>query len=682
MKKITLLALALMMSVLGYSQYYYLDWDLGQNPGGLNQDNEFPRGGGLDASWSLFMTGPVTDWSGDLNIPFTFNFNGTDYTKCKVAPGIVTFGTPSSFPGTTQEALPSSKIPDNSICIWGLTVGSGDFIVTKTFGSSPNRQFWIQMNTAGNAGVQNGWAYWSIVLEETTNNIYLVDQRHQCIQGSSTCTGKAQVAAGIQIDGTTAYSVTGSPSVNSRSGNDATPADNVYYTFSPGVQPNDDIMMVGTDIKPDHVLADGPIDIKGSLRNIGAQALTSFDLNYSIDGGATVTQNVTGVNIASGAYYNYTHATPFTPPSSAAYSVKVWTSNPNGNTDANTDNDDTEFSFAVHDKVFVRKPLYEVFTSSTCGPCTAGNANFHNVISGKESECVYIKYQQSWPSTGDPYCTAESNTRRNYYGINSIPRMEIDGGWDGNAQSFTAQMHSELIAKPAFMDIKAESIQWGKHVEVSIELDPVADFPGNNTLHVAIMEKETFENEKTNGETEFLQVMKKMMTGGSGVNLGSITKGNKVSKSYTWDFRGDYRLPINGQQANWINHGTEHSVEEFDDLIVAVWVQNADTKDVLQATYATQINTSVIDVTKESKFNVYPNPATDNANIDFELTSASNVSVTVLNTSGQELSNTDAGQLNAGNNTVTVDMSALSAGVYYVQLKTDFGIFTKPVTVK
>ena len=683
MKKITILMMALFMSLFVNAQYYYLSWDLGQNPGGINTDNEYPVGGGLPGGWTTQITGPSTAWSGDVTLPFTFNFNGTDYTTCKVAPGFVTFGNPTTFPGTAQSALPNSSIPDNTIAIWGLTTGANDYIVTKTFGSNPNRQFWIQMNTAGNAGVQNGWAYWSIVLEEGTNNIYIVDQRNQCVTSAGQqCTGKTAVSAGIQIDGTKAISINGSPSLQGIAGNDPTPGDNVYYTFIQGTQPNDDIMMVSKDLSTDYAKDDGDIKIIGQIRNIGKDALQSFDLNYSIDGGATVTQNVTGVNIASGDYYSFDHATPFSPAVSKKYGIKIWTSNPNGKMDANTDNDEVNAEFTVHDKVFVRKPLYEIFTSSTCGPCNPGNTNFHNVIDGKEDDCVYIKYQQSWPGTGDPYCTAESNARRTYYSINSIPRMEIDGGWDGNASSFTSQMHTDATNKPAFVDITATTVQWGKHVELSIEIDPAADFSGNNTLHAAIMERVTYDNIKTNGESEFTHVMKKMMTGASGINLGSLTKDNKVTRSYTWDFKGDRTLPADGSQANWINHNLTHSVEDFENLFVAVWIQNNDTKDVLQATYATQSNVGVIDLTKEGLFTVYPNPASESATVSVELTQTSDVTVNILNVSGQTVSTMNAGTLTAGKQNIGLDLAGLTSGIYYVQLNTDAGLFMKPVTVK
>ena len=37
-----------------YAQYFYLPSTTQGNPGGLNNDNEYPNGSGLDASWTLY----------------------------------------------------------------------------------------------------------------------------------------------------------------------------------------------------------------------------------------------------------------------------------------------------------------------------------------------------------------------------------------------------------------------------------------------------------------------------------------------------------------------------------------------------------------------------------------------------------------------------------------------------
>ena len=73
---------------------------------------------------------------------------------------------------------------------------------------------------------------------------------------------------------------------------------------------NDDAQMTGIDLQA--ISANqGNTNIAGTLRNMGANALTSVDLMYQVNGGITYTQNLTGLNIAPGATYNYSHSTPW-----------------------------------------------------------------------------------------------------------------------------------------------------------------------------------------------------------------------------------------------------------------------------------------------------------------------------------------------------------------------------------
>jgi hypothetical protein len=680
MKRFIITVMMVLACSLGYSQYYVLDSDVDQNPGGLNSDAEYPQGGGLPAGWTTVKSGPANTWS-DVNIPFTFNFNGNDYTKCKVGSGVVTFSTsPGAVPGTTPSALPHADIPDNSVVLWGIEVGTGDFIVSKTFGTAPNRQFWMQFNSAKSAGTQDGWTYWSIVLEETTNNIHVVDQRTACRVGTTQCNGKASVAIGVQVDGSTAYQVAGSPAVESRSGNDPLVVDNVFYTFYPGVQPDEDISMTTVDIKKD--LAKGEVEIKGSFRNVGKNPITSYELYYSIDNGSPVKADVTGVNVASGASSLYSHSTKWDANAAGTYTVKVWTEMPNGKADGNTNNDEVSTTVNIHDQIVQRLPLYEIFTSSTCGPCRPGNENFHSVIQGKENECVYIKYQQSWPGTGDPYCTGESNTRRNFYGVNSIPRMELDGEWDQNAQSFTSVIHNDYTSRPAFMELEGTfSVRWDGYVEANITVKPYGDFNDNNTLFVALMEGHTYLNKKTNGESEFENVMKKMLGGANGTNLGNLTSGNDVTKTLSHDFNGSYVLPPNGQSANWPNLNSVHTIENWEDLLVVMWVQNTNTKEVYQAGKASQMTLSTPELENDNAVSVYPNPTMGEAQVEFNLTSGSDVTIEVVNSLGQVVKVEELGFVNPGVQSENIDLTELENGVYFVKVKTANASITKTLMV-
>src|SRR5690606_5764135 len=84
--------------------------------------------------------------------------------------------------------------------------------------------------------------YWSIVLEESTNNIYIVDQR------TGGFTSVATVSAGVQINSTTATQV--SANLDAEADTDPTPANNTYYSFIHGVQPAYDMTVKNITTAP------------------------------------------------------------------------------------------------------------------------------------------------------------------------------------------------------------------------------------------------------------------------------------------------------------------------------------------------------------------------------------------------------------------------------------------------
>ena len=59
------------------SQYFYTPSLSNGNPGGLNMDNEYPFGSGLDTSWKVLLpAGSISPaWSVVDSIPFPFTFN-------------------------------------------------------------------------------------------------------------------------------------------------------------------------------------------------------------------------------------------------------------------------------------------------------------------------------------------------------------------------------------------------------------------------------------------------------------------------------------------------------------------------------------------------------------------------------------------------------------------------------
>ena len=654
------------------AQYYYLPSTANGNPGGLNADSEYPVGGGLATSWTAISTAPAATpaWSTTQTLPFSFSFNGTAVTQYKVSTsGVLTFDvSATTAPGYTKAALPDASIPNNSVCIWGLaSVGTNDLIVNKTFGSAPNRQHWIMFSSFGQVG-STCWTYWSIVLEESTNKIYVVDQRNSC-------TGST-LSIGIQVNSTTAYAVAGSPNVAIQAGTDATAADNKYYEFIPGVQLQNNFIGNSVEVDDFLVLGQAPFTIKAEYLNGGSNAITSAGLNYRVNGGTPVSATVSTLNVASAATATLTHPQAWTPSAVGTYTLDFWTSNPNGQADSDASNDTVTKQIVVVNSIAVRRPLIEVFSSSTCAPCAPANATFKTLMDQQTAgDYNYLKYQMSWPGTGDPYYTTEAGAKRQLYGVNSVPNAQIDGGWNGHAGQITQPILSQFKAVPSFINLAGYYTidVTAQKVDMVINTTPLVSTSKALSLQVAIYEKSTSQNAKSNGETTFYHVMKKMVPSEAGTTLTNLTDGVMQTANLSYTFNGSYTLPANATAP--VNHASAHTVEDFSDLGVMVWIQDMATKEVYQSVDLTQSGIGTGEQGLGS-VRVFPNPTSDLVRVDLSGVTGA-CTYRLVNALGQVVA---AGTAQGGAE-LTLSVAQWTSGLYFVQVEAEGRTQTLPLQV-
>ena len=83
----------------------------------------------------------------------------------------------------------------------------------------------------------------------------------------------------------------------------------------------------------------------------------------------------------------------------------------------------------------------------------------------------------------------------------------------------------------------------------------------------------------------------------------------------------------------------------------------------------------------ENSMDVYPNPASDNAYINVNLAEDSNVSIEIYNTVGQLVKTIDSTNMLSGENYVSVETSALKAGMYIVKANIGGSVITKNLSI-
>jgi hypothetical protein len=78
-----------------------------------------------------------------------------------------------------------------------------------------------------------------------------------------------------------------------------------------------------------------------------------------------------------------------------------------------------------------RNVLFEAFTQTNCGPCAQNNPSLDAFITARFDTIVAIKHHVWWPgANNDPmylYNVSQNNDRINYYSINAVPTLQVDG---------------------------------------------------------------------------------------------------------------------------------------------------------------------------------------------------------------------------------------------------------------
>jgi hypothetical protein len=407
-------------------------------------------------------------------------------------------------------------------------------------------------------------------------------------------------------------------------------------------------------------------DISGTLKNYGNSTVTSMNLNYKINGGATVTENLTGLSIAPMTEYTFTHGTQWTPSATGAALIEVWASNINGNADLLNTNDVVSKTVTVYSDMVLRRPLYEDFSSKECGPCASWNDFIlphvrdnwaANTPAGNISA---IYYMQDFPGTPDPSYNADSETRYGYYGVSGIPEDFVDGWLNMSGLIFDDDWRQpatysdwDYEETPSFIELTVNATKTGTLLDVSVDVNPLQDIPSANLkLHIAVVEAHYSDIAGFNGETDFYYVMRKMLPNGSGTSIGALTQYDVVTvdESYTFTVGG-------------VTSGSYNIWQGMNNIQVVAFVQD----DVTQEVYQTAINTNwVAGETENDELLsvVYPNPTNSELNIDFNRDITEPVDITLTDLQGKVMLATSRNEVNK----IQLDISDLPDGVYVLTM--------------
>jgi hypothetical protein len=234
--------------------------------------------------------------------------------------------------------------------------------------------------------------------------------------------------------------------------------------------------------------------------------------------------------------------------------------------------------------------LVEHFSNTDCAPCPEADIIIEEVLTerGVDSTTV-ISFHPDFPGPSDPFFLSaepENLYRHRYYSSRPLPYVNVDGIFEmaGTFElrnrfvnALTQRSGLSPVATLDFFNVE-ESVQAVNEISGQVEVRVIEDLPSDNIwLRIALIEHEiSFPAPPgTNGQMHFFDVMRALLPFTAAPNPKDSEFGYPVNlakgESALFDFRFEF-------QSEWAAN----------EMQVVVFLQNEDTKEVLQSLWTLQ----------------------------------------------------------------------------------------------
>ena len=296
-----------------------------------------------------------------------------------------------------------------------------------------------------------------------------------------------------------------------------------------------------------------------------------------------------------------------------------------------------------------RYVFLEHVTNSRCSVCASRNPAMYNLIAQYPTEVHHLSYHPSFPYSNCIFYlanTTENNARAAYYGVNSTPKLILNG----QLLPPTSQLLPAATLQTAISETSSIYVQVTEDAtQVRVRIHTVGDKPtGDYKLYAAFAEK-TVNYAAPNGEQVHHDVFRDMLTDINGEAIVLAETGSYVERVYS--------RPTN---PNW------NAAEMF----TTAWVQNSLDKEVLNSGTRFDPLVSGVSDQPEPSLSFSPNPSS--SVVTTSLGNEAARELIVYNISGQAVLQ----QTGLSGSLVQFDISTLQSGIYLVQIRGEIATFT------
>jgi hypothetical protein len=422
------------------------------------------------------------------------------------------------------------------------------------------------------------------------------------------------------------------------------------------------------------------VTIAGDIMNNGSNTITAMDVTWD-DGTGPYTDNLTGLSIAAGATYAYSHATQLNVAAVTAYNLTVSVSLVG---DADPSNDAINHTVSGLAFIPTRYPVIEEGTGTWCGWCPRG------AVAMDYMTATYTDFIGVAVHNGDPMTVTAYD---NGAGFSGFPGMNVNRKYLGESVSSGGMesFYNQTKAEVTIADITITGANMNmttRDLQIDVSSLFAADVNTEHRFACVLVES------GITGTSSGYDQANYYAGGGSGVMGGYENLSDPVpAAQMTYDHVGvaliggyagqSGSIPAsnlaNSTASYTFNYTVPATVDENNCKVVAMIINSA-TGEIMNARETNMMVVGVQEISALNKWSVYPNPTTGNSFISYDLNAASDVSVEVIGMLGQVVFTQNLGE-QFGAQVLNVNLSGLNAGIYMVNLVVDGKTVSKRINL-
>jgi thiol-disulfide isomerase/thioredoxin len=437
-----------------------------------------------------------------------------------------------------------------------------------------------------------------------------------------------------------------------------------------------------------YALKSDAVEVKGTITNNGSSTITEVDMTYKV-GTTTETKKIKGLNIAPLATAELAHPTAYSYKTTGLQSFDVSIDKINNVAVTNTSN----FKTIVISKNVQRNVVFEEATGTWCPWCPRGAVYMDSMANVYPKEFIGIAVHNSIQSKADPMLVAVYDAGLTKTpGFPGFPSVVVDRtDVIDPSEMFDVYDAARAELNPFTLSHKITYDSLTRKATITVKGAAAMTTKGDYRFNVVLSENgvkgttsgyaqannyaggnngemggyELLPNPVPAKNMVYNHVGRAILGTYEGVAL-SIPTDIEEGKEYTYDFT--YTVPTAMKPAN---------------MHVVSMVLDAESGQILTGVTDKLVTKKVgtNDIFENNTVSVYPNPMSEEANIEISTASNVEVSVKVFNVMGQQVAARNYGKM-SGKNILPFVSTSLPNGIYTIHVQMGDKLATKKVTIQ